>query len=90
MSQDKQRHTIENAGQEAINSYNQTDFVKSRVAVEGQFGRYDFVASDLFVKHLAFYIGDIIDIGVEILPMKFITSRNVQWAILLRARNCIT
>ena len=25
---------------------------------------------DLFVKHMAFYVGDIIDVGVEILPMK--------------------
>ena len=49
---------------------NQTDFVKNRVAVEVQFGKYSFVAYDLFVKHLAFYVGDVIDVGVEILPMK--------------------
>jgi Restriction endonuclease BglII. len=53
-----------------IFSYNQTDFVKDRVAVEVQFGKYSFVAYDLFVKHLAFYVGDHIDVGVEILPMK--------------------
>ena len=35
-------------------SYNQTDFVKDRVAVEVQFGKYAFVAHDLFVKHLCF------------------------------------
>ena len=52
-------------------SYNQTDFVKERVAVEVQFGKYAFVAhSDLFVKHLSFYVSDIIDVGIEILPMK--------------------
>lgn len=39
------------------------------VAVEVQFGKYSFVAYDLFVKHLAFYVGDV-DVGVEILPMK--------------------
>jgi Restriction endonuclease BglII len=27
------------------------------------------VANDLFVKHMAFYIGDVIDVGVEILAM---------------------
>ena len=70
MNPDEQRHTIENAGQEAISSYNQTDFVKNLVAVEVQFGKYAFVAFDLFVKHLAFYVGDVIDIGVEVLPMK--------------------
>ena len=35
-----------------------------------QFGKYSFVAYDLFVKHMAFFVGNIIDVGVEILPMK--------------------
>lgn len=35
-----------------------------------QFGKYSFVAYDLFVKHMAFYIGNVIDVGVEILAMK--------------------
>ena len=29
-----------------------------------------FVAHDLFVKHLTFYVSDVIDVGIEILPMK--------------------
>ena len=58
-----------------IRSYNQTDFVKNRVAIEVQFGKYAFVAYDLFVKHLAFYIGDHIDVGIEILPMKTLQSQ---------------
>lgn len=70
MSAKEQKRVIEESGQEAIFSYNQTDFVKNRVAVEVQFGKYAFVAFDLFVKHMAFYIGDVIDVGVEILPMK--------------------
>lgn len=53
-----------------ILSFKQTDFVKDRVAVEVQFGKYAFVAFDLFVKHMLFYSGDVIDVGVEILPMK--------------------
>ena len=65
-----QKCDIEAAGERAIASYNQTDFVKDRVAVEVQFGKYAFVAYDLFVKHLAFYVGDQIDVGIEILPMK--------------------
>ena len=40
------------------------------MAVEVQFGKYAFVAYDLFVKHMAFYVGDAIDVGIEILPMK--------------------
>lgn len=70
MSITDQKREIESAGEDPIMSYNQTDFVKDRVAVEVQFGKYSFVAYDLFVKHLAFYIGDTIDVGVEILPMK--------------------
>ena len=66
----EQKQQIEEAGQTPIFSYNQTDFVKDRVAVEVQFGKYSFVAFDLFVKHMAFYVGDVIDLGIEILPMK--------------------
>lgn len=66
----EQKAAIQAAGEEAIASYNQTDFVKDRVAIEVQFGKYSFVAYDLFVKHLAFYVRDQIDVGVEILPMK--------------------
>lgn len=66
----EQKKEIEEAQETPIFSYNQTDFVKERVAIEVQFGKYSFVAYDLFVKHLAFYIGDKIDVGIEILPMK--------------------
>lgn len=66
----QQKEEIEAAGHKAIYSYNQTDFVKERTAVEVQFGKYSFVAYDLFVKHMAFFVGDVIDVGVEVLPMK--------------------
>lgn len=74
MTASDQKAEIEAAGKVPIKSYNQTDFVKDRVAVEVQFGKYSFVAYDLFVKHLAFYVGDIIDVGIEILPMKSLQS----------------
>src|ERR1700733_13083044 len=66
----EQKKQIIAAGRRPIQSYNQTDFVKERIAVEIQFGKYAFVAYDLFVKHMAFFIGDVIDLGIEILPMK--------------------
>ncbi len=65
-----QKREIEDAGRQAFYSYNQTDFVKDRIAVEVQMGKYSFVAYDLFVKHMAFFVGDLIDVGVEVLPMK--------------------
>jgi len=74
-SPELQKKDIENAGKIPILSYNQTDFVKDRVAIEVQFGKYSFVAYDLFVKHLAFYIHDKIDVGIEILPMKELQKR---------------
>lgn len=70
MPPEDQKREIEATGEAPIFSYNQTDFIKDRVAIEVQFGKYAFVAYDLFVKHLAFYVGDHIDVGIEILPMK--------------------
>jgi len=58
----EQKSTIEASGRKPIMTYNQTDFVKDRIAVEIQFGKYAFVAHDLFVKHLSFYVSDIIDV----------------------------
>jgi len=75
MEPDEQKEEIKKKGAIPIFSYNQTDFVKDRVAIEVQFGKYAFVAYDLFVKHLAFYVGDQIDVGIEILPMKSLQSQ---------------
>ncbi|MCY3626857.1 MAG: BglII/BstYI family type II restriction endonuclease [Gammaproteobacteria bacterium] len=75
MPPEQQKEEIEQADSSPIYSYNQTDFVKDRVAIEVQFGKYSFVAYDLFVKHLAFYVGDKIDVGIEILPMKQLQSQ---------------
>ncbi|HEX5483549.1 MAG TPA: BglII/BstYI family type II restriction endonuclease [Terriglobia bacterium] len=66
----EQKREIEAAGRRPIYSYNQTDYVKDRVAIEVQLGKYSFISYDLFVKHLAFYVGDQIDLGIEVLPMK--------------------
>lgn len=65
-----QKRLIEENGLDAISTYNQTDFVKDRIGVEVQFGKYSFVAHDIFVKHMSFFVSDAIDVGIEILPMK--------------------
>lgn len=75
MCAEEQRAEYESAGETPIYSYNQTDFVKDRVAIEVQFGKYTFIPFDLFVKHLAFYIGDKIDVGIEIVPMKSLQAQ---------------
>lgn len=63
-----QKKYLESLGEPIIRSYNQTDYVKDRIAVEIQMGKYFAVTYDLFVKHLSFYTGGLIDVGVEILP----------------------
>lgn len=71
----KQKEFLISKGvKEPISSYKQTDFVKDQIAVEVQFGKYAFVAFDLFVKHLLFYSGGLIDLGIEILPTKKMQS----------------
>ena len=74
MPAEEQKKIIEASGGKPYFSYNQTDFVKNRVALEVQFGKYSFVAYDLFVKHLAFFVGDQIDVGIELLPMKSLSA----------------
>ena len=45
------------------------DFAKDKVGVEVQFGKYAFIAYD-FVKFLAFYEEQRINVGVEIMAMQ--------------------
>ena len=48
----EQKIVIKQRNAELIYSFKQTDFVKDTIAIEVQFGKYAFVAYDLFVKHL--------------------------------------
>ena len=79
MPTNEQKKEIESSGETPIKSYNQTDFIKNRIAVEVQFGKYSFVAYDLFVKHLSFYVSDKINVGIEILPMKSLQKNMRLW-----------
>lgn len=69
-AKEQKEFLIDNGEKDPIYSYNQTDFVKDKIAVEVQFGKYAFVAFDLFVKHMLFYSGGVINLGIEILPTK--------------------
>ena len=53
-AKEQKEFLIENGEENPIYSYNQTDFVKDKIAVEVQFGKYAFVAFDLFVKYKLF------------------------------------
>tara|TARA_B100000378_G_scaffold278352_1_gene281236 strand:+ start:5419 stop:6033 length:615 start_codon:yes stop_codon:yes gene_type:complete len=74
-SNEQKKFLEENGEKSPIFSYNQTDFVKNKIAVEVQFGKYSFVAYDLFVKHMLFYSGGVINLGIEILPTKAMQSQ---------------
>lgn len=66
----EQKKIIQDKGFHAYNTYNQVDFVKDKVAVEVQFGKYFSVAYDLHVKHTFFFLRNDIDVGIEIIPTK--------------------
>lgn len=72
--EDQKQHLIKNGIKNPLSSFKQTDFVKDGVAIEVQFGKYAFVAFDLFVKHLLFYSGGVINVGIEVLPTKKMQS----------------
>ncbi len=78
----EQKRAIEARGFAAYKTYNQVDFVKDRVAVEVQLGKYFAVQYDLHVKHTFFYERGDIDVGVEIIPMHSLMSEmssGVAW-----------
>lgn len=77
-----QKAIITERGFTPYGTYNQVDFVKDRVAVEVQFGKYFSVQYDLHVKHTFFYGRGDIDVGVEIIPMHSLMvcmSTGVSW-----------
>ena len=79
---EEQKRIIEENGFEALQSHNQVDFLKDRIAVEVQFGKYFSVAYDLHVKHTFFYLRDDIEVGIEIIPthrMMLCMDTGVAW-----------
>lgn len=79
---EKQKEIIISRGQKLLSTYNQVDFLKDRIAVEVQFGKYFSVAYDLHVKHTFFFLRDEIDVGIEIIPTHAMMRRmdtGVAW-----------
>ena len=70
LQQREQQKAIDDAGLSRIDSYYESDFAKERIAVEVQFGPIDSVSHDIFVKHSIQFLSGLIDVGVEIVPMK--------------------
>jgi hypothetical protein len=51
-------------------AFREIDFVKNRVGVEIQFGKYAFMVYNVCAKMTIFHKMDVIDVGVEIVPLK--------------------
>ncbi|MCB9418735.1 MAG: restriction endonuclease [Ardenticatenaceae bacterium] len=55
-------------------AYREMDFVKNRVGVEVQFGKYAFMVYNVCAKMTIFHNQGVIDVGVEIVPLKELAS----------------
>lgn len=51
-------------------AYREMDFIKGRVGIEVQFGKYSFMVYNVAAKMTIFHNLDLIDVGVEIVPVK--------------------
>jgi hypothetical protein len=51
-------------------AFREIDFVKNRVGVEVQFGKYAFMVYNVCAKMTIFHKMNVIDVGVEIVPLK--------------------
>ena len=51
-------------------AFREIDFVRNRVGVEVQFGKYAFMVYNVCAKMTIFHKMNIIDVGVEIVPLK--------------------
>ena len=51
-------------------AFREMDFVKNRVGVEVQFGKYAFMVYNVCAKMTIFHQMGVIDVGIEIVPLK--------------------
>ncbi len=51
-------------------AFREMDFLKNRVGIEVQFGKYAFMVYNVCAKMTIFHNLDVIDVGIEIVPLK--------------------
>lgn len=61
--------------------YREMDFVKDRLGVEVQFGKYSFMVYNVCAKMTIFSKLDLIDVGVEIVPVQAFTREGGKRAM---------
>ena len=57
------------------NAYREMDFIKNRLGVEVQFGKYAFMVYNVCAKMTIFHNEGLIDVGVEIVPLKELAAQ---------------
>jgi len=67
---EKTNFNIEVNNEKVTETSFQMDFLKDKIAVEVQLGKYSFVTYDLHVKHAYYFSQRTIEVLVEIMPMK--------------------
>ena len=65
-----QPRAIKLQGAEPISASLGVDFFKDRLAVQLQLGHPSKIDHDIFVTYMNFYVSDLMDVGIEIMPMK--------------------
>jgi hypothetical protein len=60
----------EPTGRKRNDSYREIDFVKDRLGLEVQFGKYSFMVYNGCAKMTIFHNLDLIDLGVEVVPIR--------------------
>lgn len=63
-------YTADNFKTTSTGAFREMDFVKNRVGVEVQLGKYAFMVYNICAKMTIFHKHDIIDVGIEIVPIK--------------------
>lgn len=51
-------------------AFREMDFVKNRVGIEIQFGKYAFMVYNVCAKMTIFHKLDVVDVGIEVVPIK--------------------
>ncbi len=51
-------------------AFREMDFIKNRLGIEVQFGKYSFMVYNVCAKMTIFHNMDLIDVGIEIVPVK--------------------
>lgn len=72
----KQHVPDQAASKRSQRPYREMDFVKEKLGVEVQFGKYSFMVYNVCAKMTIFSKLDVIDAGVEIVPVKAFTKRD--------------